>query len=53
MYPKVSGLASWRENCEWYSSLPLGAVVSFVSFAAMILCVASLFLLLLLRSHFP
>jgi len=28
VYPKVSGLATWNENCEWYSSLPLGAVVS-------------------------
>jgi hypothetical protein len=28
MYPKVSGLAAWSENCNWYSSLPLGAVVS-------------------------
>jgi hypothetical protein len=28
VYPKVSGLASWSENCKWYSSLPLGAVVS-------------------------
>jgi hypothetical protein len=28
VYPKVSGLAAWRENWEWYSSLPLGAVVS-------------------------
>jgi hypothetical protein len=27
-YPKVSGLAAWRENWKWYSSLPLGAVVS-------------------------
>jgi len=27
-YPKVSGLAPWSENCKWYSSLPLGAVVS-------------------------
>jgi hypothetical protein len=26
--PKVSGLAAWSENCKWYSSLPLGAVVS-------------------------
>jgi hypothetical protein len=25
---KVSGLAAWSENCEWYSSLPLGAVIS-------------------------
>jgi hypothetical protein len=29
VYPKVSGLAVWwSENCKWYSSLPLGAVVS-------------------------
>jgi hypothetical protein len=28
VYPKVSGLAAWSENCKWYSSLPLGAVVS-------------------------
>jgi hypothetical protein len=28
VYPKVSGLGAWRENCKWYSSLPLGAVVS-------------------------
>jgi hypothetical protein len=27
VYPKVSGLAAWSENCEWYSSLPLGAVL--------------------------
>jgi hypothetical protein len=27
MYSKVSRLASWSENCKWYSSLPLGAVV--------------------------
>jgi hypothetical protein len=26
-YPKDSGLAAWIENCKWYSSLPLGAVV--------------------------
>jgi len=25
VYPKVSGLADWSENCKWYSSLPLGA----------------------------
>jgi hypothetical protein len=32
VYPKVSKLAAWSENCKWYSSLPLGAVVSlFVS----------------------
>jgi hypothetical protein len=28
VYPKVSELAAWSENCKWYSSLPLGAVVS-------------------------
>jgi hypothetical protein len=28
LYPKVSGLAAWSENCKWYSSLPLDAVVS-------------------------
>jgi hypothetical protein len=27
VYPKVSGLAAWSENCKWYRSLPLGAVV--------------------------
>jgi hypothetical protein len=26
--PKVDGLAAWSENCKWYSSLPLGAVLS-------------------------
>jgi hypothetical protein len=32
VYPNVSGLAARSENCKWYSSLPLGAVVSlFVS----------------------
>jgi hypothetical protein len=28
VYPKVSGLAAWSENCKWYSSLPLGTDVS-------------------------
>jgi len=28
MYPKVSGLAAWSENCKRYNYLPLGAVVS-------------------------
>jgi penicillin V acylase-like amidase (Ntn superfamily) len=28
VYPKVSELAAWSENCKWYSCLPLGAVVS-------------------------
>jgi hypothetical protein len=37
VYPKVSGLTAWSENCKWYNSLPLGAV----SFAAITLCVAS------------
>jgi hypothetical protein len=23
VYPKVSGLTAWRENCKWYSSLRL------------------------------
>jgi hypothetical protein len=27
-YPKASALAARSENCKWYSSLPLGAVVS-------------------------
>jgi hypothetical protein len=27
VYPKVSGLAAWSENCKWYSFLPLGAVL--------------------------
>jgi len=28
VYSKVSGLAAWRENCKWYNSVPLDAVVS-------------------------
>jgi hypothetical protein len=28
VYLKVSRLASWNENCKWYGSLALGAVVS-------------------------
>jgi hypothetical protein len=28
VYTKVSGLAAWSEDCKWYSSLPIGAVVS-------------------------
>jgi hypothetical protein len=28
VYPKVSGLAAWSENCKWYSSLSRRAVVS-------------------------
>jgi hypothetical protein len=47
VYPKVSGMAAWSENCKWYSSPRIGAVVSLfyesvlVSFAAITLCVAS------------
>jgi hypothetical protein len=28
VYPKVSGLAAWSENCKWCSYLPLGTIVS-------------------------
>jgi threonine/homoserine efflux transporter RhtA len=28
VYEKISGLAALSENCKWYSSLPLGVVVS-------------------------
>jgi len=28
VYPKVSGVAAWSENCQWCSSLPQSAVVS-------------------------
>jgi len=28
VYPKVSGLVFRNKNCKWYSSLPLGVVVS-------------------------
>jgi len=27
VHSKVSGLAAWSQNCKWYSSLPLDAVV--------------------------
>jgi len=30
VYPKVSGLATRRENCKWYSSLPPVAVISLI-----------------------
>jgi len=30
VYPKVSGLAAWSENCKYHSSLPLGAIVSLI-----------------------
>jgi hypothetical protein len=41
VYPEVFGLAAWSETCKWYSSLPLGAVVSLMSFAAITICFAS------------
>jgi hypothetical protein len=41
VYPKVSGLAAGSENCKWYSSLTLGAVVSLFVCAAITFCVAS------------
>jgi len=28
VYPEVSVMAAWSENCKWYSFLPLVAVVS-------------------------
>jgi hypothetical protein len=28
VYPEVSGLIAWSENCKWYSSLPLDVIVS-------------------------
>jgi hypothetical protein len=28
VYPEVSGLAAWSENCKWYTFLPLSAVIS-------------------------
>jgi hypothetical protein len=31
VYPKVSGLAASSENCNWYSYLPLGALISLFS----------------------
>jgi hypothetical protein len=45
VYPKVSGLAAWSENCKWYSSATRCSCiailwVSLVSFAAITLCVA-------------
>jgi len=27
-YPKVSEISAWSKNCKWYSSLPLGAILS-------------------------
>jgi hypothetical protein len=28
VYPKVSRMVTWSENCKWYSSLPLDEIVS-------------------------
>jgi len=42
VYTEVTGLASWSENCKWYSSLPLDAVVLlFWVYCLHTLCVAS------------
>jgi hypothetical protein len=48
VYPKVSGLAAWSENYDWYIQLSATRCscidilwVSLVSFAATTLCVAS------------
>jgi hypothetical protein len=47
VYPEVSELAAWSENCKWYRSVPLDTVVplfcesGLVSFAAINLLVAS------------
>jgi hypothetical protein len=27
VYPKLTGLAAWSENCKWYSFLPLVAIL--------------------------
>jgi hypothetical protein len=39
VYPKVSGLTTWSENCKWYNCIAI-LWVSLVSFAAITLCVA-------------
>jgi len=46
MYRKVPGPAARSKNCKWYSSLPLGALVSLfyvilVSFASITLYITS------------
>jgi len=47
VYPKVSRLAAWSQNCQWYqlSATRWSCIailgVSLVSFAAIFLCVAS------------
>jgi len=28
VYPNISELAAWSENCKWYNCLPLIVVVS-------------------------
>jgi len=58
VYPKVSGLAAWNENCKWYSSLPLRASFiaiswfNLVSFAPITLCVASQRVIIIVSVHF-
>jgi len=47
VYPKVTGLAAWSDNCKWYSSVPTRCSyiailwVSLVSFAVITRCVVS------------
>jgi hypothetical protein len=46
VYPQVSGLAAWSENCKWHSSVTRCSCiatlwVSLVSFVAITLCVVS------------
>jgi hypothetical protein len=42
VYPKVSELAAWSDNCKWYRCNCIAILgVSLVSFAAIVLCVAS------------
>jgi hypothetical protein len=58
VYPKVSGLAAWSENCKRHSSLPLGAVISLflwlslVSFAAITLYVVSQWVFIVISVYF-
>jgi len=36
VYPKVSGLTAWSENCKWYSSLSLSLSATRCSFIAIL-----------------
>jgi hypothetical protein len=40
VYPKVSGLAAWSENCKWYSTLPLKCNCIAILCQSITLCVA-------------